>query len=84
MRSGAAERLVASGRAASGDGHTRELGRHVRGLGKHWDTGNGETRWDAVCVDEMSEQATGKHTDCIHGRCARQGLGHAHTTAVQG
>ena len=30
------------------------------------------------------EQATGQHTDCIHRRCARQGLEHAHTTAVQG
>ena len=54
--------------------------------GKHWDTGDGKTMWNAECVDEMSraEQATGKHTDYIHGRCARQGLGHAHTTAVQG
>ena len=25
-----------------------------------------------------------KHTDYIHGRRARQGLGHAHTTAAQG
>ena len=67
MRSGAAGRLVAGGRAASGDGHARELGRQVRGLGKHWDTGDGEIRWDTECVDEMSraEQVTGKHTDYI-------------------
>ena len=67
MRSGAVGRLVAGGRAASGDGHARELGRQVRGLGKHWDTGDGEIRWDTECFDEMScaEQATGKHTDYI-------------------
>ena len=86
VRSGAAGRLVASGRAASGNGHAREQGRHVRGLGKHWDTGDGKTRWDAGCVDEMlrAEQATGKHTDFIHGRWAHQGLMHAHTAVVQG
>ena len=64
----AAGGLVASGRAASGDGHAREQGRHMRGLGKHWSTGDEETRWGAECVDEMSraEQATGKHTDYLY------------------
>ena len=69
MRSGAAGKLAASGRAASGGGHARELGRHVRGLGKHWDTGDGETRWDAECVEmSRAEQATGKTpTICMGG-----------------
>ena len=54
VRSGAAGKLVASERAASGNGDARGQGRHVRGLGKHWDTGDGETRWDAESADEMS------------------------------
>ena len=77
----AAGGLVESGHAVSGNGHVKEQGRHARGLGKQGNTGNGETRWGAECVDEMSraEQATGEHTDYIHGRCARQGPGtHTH------
>ena len=66
VRSGAAGGLVASGRAASGNGHAGEQDRHVRGLGKHWDTRDGETRWDAECVDEMSQSKRRGSTPTIY------------------
>ena len=62
------------------------IGATRAGTGETRNTGNKGTlgqgnKADAECVDEMlrAEQATGKHTDYIHLRCARQYPGtHTH------